>query len=198
MTLRARCSPAIAIAAGLLWLGAAALPAWSAEPASAEAVHGAARRAAALSEAKPKRTAAPAHAAATPAPPRSDRLELSTTEISGNRELPKLMYIVPWRRDAPGGFAGRPPNSLVDEALAPVDREVFERQNRYYEALQDASRAPGGPKPAAAAPAASAPAQAAPVAVPESGAVSATAVPTDSASRPGPAPGAAARGGDEK
>ncbi|MGH8257818.1 MAG: hypothetical protein ACRET0_16575, partial [Steroidobacteraceae bacterium] len=65
-----------------------------------------------------------------------DSIELGTTEISGNRELPKLMYIVPWRRDQLGKFIGRPPNSLVDEALTPVDREVFERQNRYYATLQ--------------------------------------------------------------
>lgn len=69
----------------------------------------------------------------------SDRIELGTTEISGNRELPKLMYIVPWQRASVGKITGRPPNSLVDEALSPVDRSVFERQNSYYAALQAAS-----------------------------------------------------------
>jgi hypothetical protein len=79
-----------------------------------------------------------------------DRIELGTTQISGNRELPKLMYIVPWRRDQLGNFVGRPPNSLVDEALTPVDREVFARQNRYYAALQaglgSAKSQPGTPE----------------------------------------------------
>lgn len=69
-----------------------------------------------------------------------DRIELGTTQISGNRELPKLMYIVPWQHPEIGQFAGRPPNSLVDEALAPVDRAVFERQNSYYAALQAAAK----------------------------------------------------------
>src|SRR5580692_9241355 len=27
-----------------------------------------------------------------------DRIELGTTQISGNRELPKVMYVVPWRK----------------------------------------------------------------------------------------------------
>ena len=45
------------------------------------------------------------------------------------------MYVVPWRKADPGEFAGRPPNSLLDEALTPVDRDVFRRQNRYYSAL---------------------------------------------------------------
>jgi hypothetical protein len=79
-------------------------------------------------------------AAAVPAAPKGkagDRIELDTTQISGNRELPKVMYVVPWRRADPGDFSGRPPNSLLDEALTPVDRDVFRRQNRYYGAVQD-------------------------------------------------------------
>jgi hypothetical protein len=75
--------------------------------------------------------------AAAPANRSSDRIELDTTQISGNRELPKVMYVVPWRRADPGDFAGKPPNSLLDEALTPVDRDVFRRTNRYYGAIQD-------------------------------------------------------------
>jgi hypothetical protein len=105
-------------------------------PAAPAAVNGtpkAARAGAApTAEAKP--------AAASSAAPKSgkaiDRIELDTTRISGNRELPKVMYVVPWRKADPGDFAGRPLNSLLDEALTPVDRDVFRRQNRYYSALQ--------------------------------------------------------------
>ena len=79
----------------------------------------------------------------------SDRLELGTTEISGNRELPKVLYVVPWRRPEIGDAVGRPPNSLVEEALTPVDRDVFRRQNRYYAALE-AGAAPAKSQPAAA------------------------------------------------
>jgi hypothetical protein len=43
---------------------------------------------------------------------------------------------VPWRKADPAEFTGRPLNSLLDEALTPVDRDVFRRQNRYYAALQ--------------------------------------------------------------
>jgi len=73
-----------------------------------------------------------------------DHIELDTTQISGNRELPKVMYVVPWRKADPGEFAGRPPNSLLDEALTPVDRDVFRRQNRYYAALEARPGAAGG------------------------------------------------------
>src|ERR1035441_8422603 len=87
----------------------------------------------------PKPPSQPAASAAA-APPKDsaktkDHIELDTTQISGNRELPKVMYVVPWRRPDPGEFTGRPLNSLLDEALAPVDRDVFRRQNRYYAEL---------------------------------------------------------------
>ena len=59
------------------------------------------------------------------------------------------MYVVPWRKPELGEFAGRPPNSLLDEALTPVDRDVFRRQNRYYTALQTQAN-PSQPPPGAA------------------------------------------------
>ena len=60
-----------------------------------------------------------------------DRAELDRTQIIGNRELPKVLYIVPWKKPLPGDLSGRPPVSVLDEALAPVDRDVFRREVRY-------------------------------------------------------------------
>src|SRR5882672_1962029 len=71
-----------------------------------------------------------------------DRLDLESTQITGNRELPKVLYIVPWRSAELGDLVGRPVNSLLDEVLEPVDRDVFRRQNRYFEALQPNEAAP--------------------------------------------------------
>jgi hypothetical protein len=64
-----------------------------------------------------------------------DSLDLGTTSITGNQELPKVLYIVPWKRSDLGDLVGRPVNTLLDEVLAPVDPEVFERQLAYYESL---------------------------------------------------------------
>ncbi len=88
---------------------------------------------------------APAKSAARSAGARgnADRIDLDTTQITGNRELPKVLYIVPWKRPELGDLVGRPLNSLLDEVLTPVDRDVFRRQNRYFNALQT-----GGDKPA--------------------------------------------------
>ena len=64
-----------------------------------------------------------------------DSMELSRTEIHGNQELPKVLYIVPWQKSDPGDLMGKPVNTLLDEVLAPVDREEFIRQVEYYNDL---------------------------------------------------------------
>lgn len=79
-----------------------------------------------------------------------DRLQLDTTEITGNQELPKVLYIVPWKRSDLGDLLGKPANSLLDEVLEPVDRDVFKRENRYYDALKE-DDAGGADKAAGAA-----------------------------------------------
>ena len=60
-----------------------------------------------------------------------DRADMDRTQIIGNRELPKVLYIVPWKKPLPGELAGRPPVSVLDEAMAPLDRDVFRRQVAY-------------------------------------------------------------------
>lgn len=65
-----------------------------------------------------------------------DKLELEATTITGNSELPKVMYVVPWKRADIGDLGARPPGSLVDEVLAPVDREVFGRELSYFRELE--------------------------------------------------------------
>ena len=65
-----------------------------------------------------------------------DSIELGRTEITGNQELPTVMYIVPWQKADPSDLIGRPVNTLLDEVLAPIDREEFVRQVDYYRDLQ--------------------------------------------------------------
>ena len=61
-----------------------------------------------------------------------DEIDLGRAEITGNQELPKVLYIVPWQKSDPGDLTGRPVNTLLDEVLAPIDRSEFIRQVDYY------------------------------------------------------------------
>jgi len=60
-----------------------------------------------------------------------DRADVDPTRIIGNRELPKVLYIVPWKKPLPGELAGKPVASVLDEVLAPIDRDVLRRQLQY-------------------------------------------------------------------
>ena len=95
----------------------------------------------------PKATPPAAPKAVTPAAPVAggapqaanrralDSLDLGTTSITGNAELPKVLYIVPWKKSDLGDLVGRPVNTLLDEVLAPVDPAVFQRHLSYYDSL---------------------------------------------------------------
>ena len=75
-----------------------------------------------------------------------DRADIDRTQIIGNRELPKVLYIVPWKKPLPGDLAGRPLVSVLDEALAPVDRDVFRRQVNYHAQVAERSVTPSTDK----------------------------------------------------
>ena len=74
-----------------------------------------------------------------------DRADIDRTQIIGNRELPKVLYIVPWKKPVPGELSGKPLVSVLDEALAPVDRDVFRRQVQYDAQTQAQARAKAPP-----------------------------------------------------
>lgn len=84
--------------------------------------------------------AAPKTAAKAAPPPKAagatDRLNLGTATVTGDREQPKVMYIVPWKKSDIGDLSGKPMNSLLDEALAPVDRDEFKREVAYFDAVK--------------------------------------------------------------
>ena len=93
---------------------------------------------------------APAKEVVEPVPvAKPDQADLDRSQIIGNRELPKVTYIVPWKKPGAGDLSGRPLVSVLDEALAPVDREVFRRQIRYD--AQAVAQTPAPAPPAAPA-----------------------------------------------
>lgn len=65
----------------------------------------------------------------------ADRLDMEGTAIIGNQELPKVLYIVPWKPSELPGLSEPPLESMIDEALVPVERPEFQRHVIYYESL---------------------------------------------------------------
>jgi hypothetical protein len=76
-----------------------------------------------------------------------DRASVDPTTITGNKELPKVLYIVPWKKPIPGALAARPRTSLLEEALAPIDRQEFRRQLDYRAQLTAPAPIPQTPAP---------------------------------------------------
>ena len=62
--------------------------------------------------------------------PKAEDKQMSGISILGNQDSPKSLVIVPWKSSEIGAGVGLA-NSLNDRA-APVDRDVFARQLRYY------------------------------------------------------------------
>jgi hypothetical protein len=145
-----RSQPLLMAVLSLLPLALAAAQAPSTAPAAPSAVQAdaAPQQSTAQKEAGEPRASRPA-AAAAKSPKPADRVELDTTTVTGNRELPKVMYVVPWKKSDIGDLGGKPMNSLLDEVLAPVDRDVFRREVIYYQAVKAESPQNGatGPPP---------------------------------------------------
>jgi hypothetical protein len=110
------------------------------EPVRPEPPNAQTRTAAEAADSPPRRE----QGSAARKPVASSQVNLEASAIRGSQELPKVLYIVPWKDPAMAELAGRPVNSLVEEALAPVDREVLRRQTRYFGQLYGAEPAPGG------------------------------------------------------
>jgi hypothetical protein len=58
------------------------------------------------------------------------------TTVIGEQEAPLGLYIMPWRQSQAQAGLDRPAR-LLDEALLPLDPEVFKRQVEYHRALSE-------------------------------------------------------------
>ena len=62
-------------------------------------------------------------------------LELQGTEITGNKELPMVLYIVPWKSIERFDIQSPPIASIMDEPLTTIDRPAFKRTINYHQAI---------------------------------------------------------------
>jgi len=76
-----------------------------------------------------------------------ETLDLDGMSIIGNRELPKALFIVPWKNPEAARAPERPVNSLINDTLRPVDPDVFRRKLQYFDTVHktDSSKTPEAP-----------------------------------------------------
>ena len=60
----------------------------------------------------------------------ADAKTLAGISILGNQEAPKSLVIVPWKGSEIGDMPGL--SRLLDDAVQPVDKDVFMRELKYY------------------------------------------------------------------
>ena len=73
--------------------------------------------------------------AASPALLAQQSLQLEGTEIIGNKELPMMLYILPWKSVERFDMKSPPITSIMDQKLSPLDRASFRRTIHYHQAI---------------------------------------------------------------
>lgn len=68
-----------------------------------------------------------------------ERLNMEGTSIIGNKELPNVLYIVPWKSAKPISLETPPFDSVLDDVLKPIERSTFKQQVKYYNELYPAT-----------------------------------------------------------
>jgi hypothetical protein len=64
-----------------------------------------------------------------------EKLQMEGTEITGNKELPKVLYIVPWKSVERFDISSPPIVSIMEQKLTPIDRASFKRTIHYHDAI---------------------------------------------------------------
>ena len=62
------------------------------------------------------------------------------TAIIGNKELPRVLYIVPWKSAEPVELTTPPFRSVLDEPFTMIERSSFKRELNYYQSLYPQSK----------------------------------------------------------
>ncbi len=52
--------------------------------------------------------------------------------VYGQHELPKVLYVVPWKRKDAPEIDTPQTGSLSTDVLTPIDPDIFKRQTKYY------------------------------------------------------------------
>jgi len=61
-----------------------------------------------------------------------DKLILDGTSVIGNSEMPNVLYVVPWKKTPQPNLNPELHESLIDDQLRPIDRNVFLKRIKHY------------------------------------------------------------------
>jgi len=73
-----------------------------------------------------------------------ERIDMDAISIIGNKELPNILYILPWKQADLPEMSELPLSSLIDDALKPIDRQTMLRR-QYYKQIIKQQGAPAAP-----------------------------------------------------
>ena len=65
-----------------------------------------------------------------------DEIDLEGARVFGNRDLPNITYIVPWKDEELEVLDIQPVTNFFDNALKPLDRDAFLREIEHLERLR--------------------------------------------------------------
>ena len=61
-----------------------------------------------------------------------DKLIMEGTSIIGNSEMPNVLYVVPWKKTPQPNLNPELHESLIEDQLKPIDRNVFLKRITHY------------------------------------------------------------------
>ncbi len=65
-----------------------------------------------------------------------ERIEMEALSIIGNKELPNVLYILPWKQANLPEMVELPLSSLINDALQPIDRQTMLRRQYYKQIIK--------------------------------------------------------------
>jgi len=64
-----------------------------------------------------------------------ERIDMEALSIIGNKELPNVLYILPWKHSDLPDMVELPLSGLINDALKPIDRKTILRQQHYQKII---------------------------------------------------------------
>lgn len=61
-----------------------------------------------------------------------ERIDMEGTAVIGNSEMPNVLYVVPWKKPPEPNLNPELHESLIEDQLKPIDRNVFRKRIKHF------------------------------------------------------------------